>query len=240
MMISGQRLIAGIAATITAVTLAWCSVVRAEDTPDPNAVMQLQFREWVYRGNGVAQLMATVRNPTPISFATMGWDCDLYDRDNRLVGQTALLFTLVIKNSIVVDSFYVSSNGMFQNGKCKLAHATPRTYERLYRPSPNAAILDLSQARGRWFQSDQPVQGQVQIDLATGRWVNLNTTQAIVETEAATPRVKAPEQTQESAADEKPRPMPPGTNIRENVFMSSCPPQKPTLIERRGVTVICK
>lgn len=126
--------------------------------------LQLQFREWVYQGHGVARLMVTLRNPTMRPFARVAWDCDLLDKDRRLVGRAAIVFHVVPWGALAVDSQTVAANGMFQDGECRLVGAEPVTHEneRLYRASPNQANIGIGMitANGRFFSFDDRIQSR--------------------------------------------------------------------------------
>src|SRR5258706_5303076 len=82
--------------------------------------LQVQFQRWSYDGGGLATLLVTLRNPTTKPFASVVWDCDLYDRDKRLVGRSSLVFNVVPWGSLVVDTQPVATNGMFENAECRL------------------------------------------------------------------------------------------------------------------------
>jgi hypothetical protein len=129
--------------------------------------LQLQFQRWGYEGNGAVKLLATLRNPTMKPFARVVWGCDLLDKENRLVGQGTLVFNVVPWGAVVVQSQYVYSNGMFEDGECKLLQAeevTPRN-ERFYSRNPYtqpAYGLALPEA-DHWFNLDYRIQGRQQV-----------------------------------------------------------------------------
>ena len=74
----------------------------------------------------------------------MVWDCDFFDKDHRLVGQSPMIFQVVPWGAMVVDNQHVYANGgMFETGSCKLVSTVEKTFEneRLYRSSPNQLNL---------------------------------------------------------------------------------------------------
>src|SRR5262245_34622523 len=99
-----------------ALACAMCAAVTAY----AGTQLQLQFQRWSYNGNGLATLLVTLRNPTMKPFATVAWDCDFYDKERRLVGRNALVFRVVPWGALVVDSTTVATNGMFEDGECRI------------------------------------------------------------------------------------------------------------------------
>jgi hypothetical protein len=65
--------------------------------------------------------------------------------------------------ALVVDTQPVYSNGMFQDGECRLIRAEEVTdrNERLYRGSPNARVIGLALPAARqFFDFDSRIQGR--------------------------------------------------------------------------------
>ena len=128
--------------------------------------LQLQFQRWGYQGNGVAELLVTLRNPTPKPFATAAWNCEFYDGEKHLVGRSLLIFHVIPWGAVVVDTQVVSTNGMFQDGNCELVHAEEMTEQnkRLYRGSSRQINLGLANPEAqRWFSFDHRIQGRAAV-----------------------------------------------------------------------------
>lgn len=148
-----------------ALALACCcgSPAAAEE---PAGELQVQFQQWAYKGNGVAELMVALRNPTPKAFATAVWDCEFYDKEKYIVGRSTLIFHVIPSGALVVETQVVSTNGMFQDGNCQLAgtEEVTKQNERLYRPSSRQVNLGLaSPAAQRFFHLDRPIQGRAAV-----------------------------------------------------------------------------
>ena len=125
--------------------------------------LQIQFQNWVYLGDGAARLMVTVRNPTTKPFATAAWNCEFYDKDKHVVGRSLLIFHVIPWGALVVDSQIVPTNGMFQDGDCKLVEAEEMTErnKRLYRASSKQANIGLRDPQAqRFFSFDHRIQGR--------------------------------------------------------------------------------
>jgi len=128
--------------------------------------LQVQFQRWAYEGNGIATLLVTLRNPTMKPFARVVWDCDLHDKENRLVGRTALVFHVVPWGAIVVDSQAVATNGQFEDGECRLVQAEEVTHqnERLYRGSPKQHNIGLAMPEvNNFFDFNYRIQGRAKV-----------------------------------------------------------------------------
>jgi hypothetical protein len=130
--------------------------------------LQVQFQRWAYESNGLATLLVTLRNPTMKPFARVVWDCDLYDKEKRLVGRIALVFHRVPWGALVVDSQAVATNGQFDDGECRLVRAEEVTYEneRLYRGSPKQLNVGLGMPVpmvNNYFNFDYRIQGRAKI-----------------------------------------------------------------------------
>jgi hypothetical protein len=129
--------------------------------------LQLQFKQWAYLGNGLAKVLVVLRNPTMKPFATVVWQCDLYDKENRLVSRTGFVFHVVAWGALTVDSQVVATNGQFQNGECQLVRTEDVTYEneRLYRGSPSAIQIGLGipGAGDQYFDFDRYIQGRAKV-----------------------------------------------------------------------------
>jgi hypothetical protein len=130
--------------------------------------LQVQFQRWSYEGNGLAMLLVTLRNPTMKPYARVVWDCELYDKEKRLVGRTALVFNVVPWGALVVDTQAVSTNGQFDDGECRLVRAEEVTYEneRLYRASPKRLTVGLGMPvpmLNSYFNFDYRIQGRVPV-----------------------------------------------------------------------------
>jgi hypothetical protein len=125
--------------------------------------LQLQFRQWVYEGNGIARVLVSLRNTTTTPFAVVSWLCDLYDKQHYLVGQAPFIFSVVPWGSLVHQSFSVTSNGMFETADCKLAGtevATERNKKLYANYTPRTAIgLGVPEVR-QYFSFERPIQGR--------------------------------------------------------------------------------
>jgi hypothetical protein len=130
-------------------------------------MLQIQFQRWAYVNSTTVQVLVTLRNATMKSFARVVWDCDLFDKDHRLVGRSPFVFTVVPWGAIVVDSQYVYANGgMFETGSCTLSYAEEKTFEneRLYRASPKQANIGNGDPLSRqWFSFDSSIQGKASV-----------------------------------------------------------------------------
>src|SRR5260370_42593627 len=83
--------------------------------------LQIQFQQWMYVNPTTAKGLVTLRNATMKSFARVVWDCDLFDKNHRLMGQSPFGFTVLPCGAVVANLQYAYSNGgMFQTGGCSL------------------------------------------------------------------------------------------------------------------------
>jgi hypothetical protein len=116
------------------------AVVAAKPLPsaaenDPKGTeLQLQFRLWEYHSGGYATLQVSMLNNTMKPFARVAWTCELYDKQNRLVGETIISFNVVPWNAVVTNNQPVVTTDRFEDGKCRLLGTEPVTQrnERLY------------------------------------------------------------------------------------------------------------
>jgi TonB family protein len=100
-------------------------------------------------------------------FARVIWSCDLYDKEKYTVGHATIIFTVVPWGALVVDSQPVYSNGMFQDGDCRLVAAdeVTRENERYYRASPHQMNIGLGLVNvvNEWWSFDHRIQGRAPV-----------------------------------------------------------------------------
>jgi hypothetical protein len=107
-----------------------------------------------------------LRNATTTPFAEVAWFCDLYDKQHKLVGQPPFIFKVVPWGALVVQSFSISSNGMFETADCKLVSkevATERN-EKLYVNYTPRRTIGLGDPLARLdFSFEHPIQGRADV-----------------------------------------------------------------------------
>ncbi len=129
--------------------------------------LQIQFQQWMYVNPTTVKVLVTLRNATMKSFARVVWDCDLFDKDHRLIGQSPFVFTVVPWGAVVVNLQYAYANGgMFQSGSCTLRFAEEKTFEneKLYRGSPGQMNIGNNDPIARQkFVFEHPIQGRASV-----------------------------------------------------------------------------
>ena len=149
--------------------------------------LQLQFQRWSYTHSGYVEAMVSVRNTTNRDFGEVTWTCDLYNKEDRLVGRGAVVaVTNVPKNAITTDTQSVTSNGMimFQYAKCELVHFEERTKENgfLFRNSPRQIRWPDRGVR-HWWNFNAHIDGEAlrQVDWKIEAMRNRPKTEQIIE-----------------------------------------------------------
>ena len=131
--------------------------------------LQLQFKEWIHNPlQGTTRILVVMRNPTMKPFASVIWNCQFYDKENRLVGHNPIIFNVVPWGALIVDSKTVFTNYQFENAECELMHTEEVTErnERLHRASPSQHSIGLGlpvNVLNSWFKFDRPIQGRAKI-----------------------------------------------------------------------------
>jgi hypothetical protein len=130
------------------------------EAPCPFHGLQIQFQRWSY--TGYVEAMVSVRNTTNADYAELTWSCDLYNKEDRLVGRGAVInFTNVPKNAITTDTQGLASNGLFQSARCELVHFEERTKENelLFSNLPRQ-ISWPDRGVKHWWNFNAPVHGE--------------------------------------------------------------------------------
>jgi hypothetical protein len=135
--------------------------------PDPKGnELQLQFQRWEYRG-GYARLAVSLRNNTMKPFARVVWACELYDKQQRLVGETYLVFNVVPYSAIsAAHNQMVTTTDQFEDGACRLVEAVPVTQrnERLYTSASGTLIIGKYRADAtQYFDINYRIQGRAKV-----------------------------------------------------------------------------
>jgi hypothetical protein len=99
-------------------------------------------------------------------FARVAWTCELYDKQQRLVGETIISFNVVPWNAVVTNNQSVVTSDQFVDGACRLLGAEPVTQrnERLY------TSIEPTQITGKYasnvtsfFDLNHRVQGRAKV-----------------------------------------------------------------------------
>jgi len=146
------------------------AIVAAKPLPpenDPKGTeLQLQLRRWEYLG-GYARLSVSMRNTTMKPFARVVWACELYDKQQRLVGETYLSFNVVPWHTIAAaHNQMVTTTDQFDYAKCRLVEAEPVTQrnERLYASATGTLIIGIYRSDAtRYFDINYRLQGRAKV-----------------------------------------------------------------------------
>src|SRR5262249_41144257 len=108
-----------------------------------------------------------MRNTTMKPFARVVWACELYDKQQRLVGETYLTFNVVPWHTIAAaHNQMVTTTGQFEDAKCRLVEAEPVTQrnERLYASATGTLIIGIYRSDAtRYFDINYRLQGRAKV-----------------------------------------------------------------------------
>lgn len=89
--------------------------------------------------------LVSITNPTETSFATVAYNCEVYDSEDYVVGRTSLVFHIVPAKSVAEERFVFQSSRYFSSVSCEVAYSELPTKEnaRLYSLSPDSMRYNL-------------------------------------------------------------------------------------------------
>ena len=95
------------------------------------------------------------------------WACELYDNQQRLVGETYLVFNVVPYSAIsAAHNQMVTTTDQFEDGACRLVEAVPVTQrnERLYNSASGTLIIGKYRADAtQYFDINYRIQGRAKV-----------------------------------------------------------------------------